>query len=439
MVSMLALASCASYRPAPLPSPEEVLGEGMPSSEAMRHPPAHPLLASRPIDLQVPLSDLDAARLALVASPDLAAARAQVGVADAQLFSAGLVADPQLSLSLDRSVGSGFVDATGIGLDFDLASLFTRGPRVAAARSQREQTRLDVAWNEWLALNQVRLLVRRISLLQQQLDVADEATRATGELYRVNQENMQRGDARLDDVSVYQVGFLDAQDRALALKRELDSTWQDLNVALGVPPDARLKLAPLPPLQQDYVLDSAGLARDASHERLDVLALQQGYAAQEQGLREAVRNSLPLPQFGINRARDNGGVVSHGASLGISLPLWNRNRGEISVSRATREQLAAEYVARLKQTRGDIARQVDDLRAIDGQRRALAAQLPALERATNALQRASREGNVTAIAYETVRSALLDKRLAGLALEQAQREAEVALETAAGKLIWETP
>ena len=66
-------------------------------------------------------------------------------------------------------------------------------------------------------------------------------------------------------------------------------------------------------------------------------------------------------------------------------------------------------------------------------------QIPRLEESARVIAQATREGSLPLVTYETVRAALLSKKLSLLALEQAQAEGEVALETAIGKLIWETP
>lgn len=431
------VAGCATYRPVPLPTVEALLQRKPLASEQIS--PEHPLLPARPINLDAPLTDLDAARLALIASPDLNATRAQVGVSQAQLFAAGLVADPQLSLSVDRPDVAGLVNALAAGLSFDLASLFTRADRVAGARNNTAKVRLDVAWSEWLALNQVRTLVRRIVALERQVAVADQAADAAAEIYKLTERNMIRGDARLDDVAVYQIGYLDAQDRLLALKRQLIATRQELNAVIGIPPEVALALSGDRHPRSLEALDASALVSAAAHDRLDVRALEAGYAAQERGVRVATKNALPLPQLNFTRTRDTGSIWTRGGGLGATLPLWNRNRGEISIAVATRAQLAAEYAARIYRMRADIVAQVEDLRAIDEERRALAGQLPKLEESARVIAQATREGSLPLVTYETVRAALLDKQLSLLALEQAQTEGEVALETSIGKLLWETP
>ena len=106
--------------------------------------------------------------------------------------------------------------------------------------------------------------------------------------------------------------------------------------------------------------------------------MREGYLSQESQVRRAVATSIPLPQLNWNRARDTGSIWSRGPGIGFSLPLWNRGRGDIRIATATRNQLAAEYSARVYQTRGDIAAARTDLAAIEAQRRALAAEIPSL-------------------------------------------------------------
>jgi outer membrane protein TolC len=195
-------------------------------------------------------------------------------------------------------------------------------------------------------------------------------------------------------------------------------------------------LAPPPPPRPIASVAALGLPGRYLRERFDLLALREGYAAQESELRRATRASLPLPSLEINRARDTSAVWTRGLALAFSLPLWNRGRGDIRVAQATREQLAAEYAARVLQARSDIARAATDLAALDRQRAALDEELPALAHAAEVMEKAARAGDVALVSYETVRASLLDKRLALLALEQAQSEGEVALESAAGDRLW---
>lgn len=87
------LSGCAVYRPLPLPaSPAPVPDFGLLAAQGpqLRHARLRPLQ----IDLSGALRPEQLAVLAVIANPDLKAARARVGVADAQAFAAGLLPDP---------------------------------------------------------------------------------------------------------------------------------------------------------------------------------------------------------------------------------------------------------------------------------------------------------------------------------------------------------
>lgn len=435
LILLLQLAGCAVYQPAPLPRPDL---QGHSLAELAVAPRPHPRLASAPVDLAAPLSEWDLARITLAISPDLAALRTQASVAEAQLFASGLLPDPQLSVGLGNPSGAGLVTALSGALAIELSSLLSGAPRQAAARANVEAAHHDLGWREWLAINQVRTLVRRIDALQRQLTFANDATELTRARLALDRDNLQRGDARIDDVSLSQVAFLDAQDRALAIARTLQSTRLQLNALAGLSPQVELTLAPAAPAADGRACDSPPtLASEALTSRLDLLALRDGYQAQEAEVHRATRTALPLPQLSLSRDRDSGGIWTSGGTATLALPLWNSGRGDVAVAVASRTQLGAEYQARVHQMNADIAALCGDLDALTLQRDALAAELPSLRAAGARMAEASRNGGVSRVSFEAVRAALLDKELALLGIEQARSETQVALETAVGDFIWE--
>src|SRR5476649_1314989 len=81
-------------------------------------------LPARTIDPAKGIDPTDAAILAVLGSPDLAAKRAAAHVAEAQAFAAGLLPDPQLALSADFPVNPLVaVTAYGITPSIDLQAL----------------------------------------------------------------------------------------------------------------------------------------------------------------------------------------------------------------------------------------------------------------------------------------------------------------------------
>jgi len=63
---------------------------------------------------------------------------------------------------------------------------------------------------------------------------------------------------------------------------------------------------------------------------------------------------FPLNNIGVAYAKDPAGAVTEGLSLLLNLPIFNGGRGEVSIQNATREQLRAEYQARLDATDAEV-------------------------------------------------------------------------------------
>ncbi|MEY2336050.1 TolC family protein [Acidithiobacillus ferrianus] len=429
------LTGCASYHTLPLndrlPGMAQVAQK---IATALHREP--PVSSTRAVNLHAPLSGETLGELAVLLNPDLRAMRAQIGVAQAQVFAAGLLPDPRLALSADlpSDVVSGYYNAYSIGLSWSLASLFTRSANLHIAQAQARAVHYQVAWQEWLIANQTRILARRLYYLRQQETVAKTAASTTDRFYLVSAENLRRGDATITTTTLRQIAWLDSRDRQLALRRQVTKVRYDLNKSMGLPPQMRVPLRA--PHLLSEVPDTAHLVALADSHRLDLLALRAGYTAQEARVRRAILGQYPGFTIGISRAADTSNIQTIGPSLSLDIPLWNRNRGVIAESEATRAQLRAAYTARLFQTRAEISALVADLHRLRQEIRPLEQQVPQLQRAERQLRGAAAEHNVTLIDYETVRSQALAKNLQLLALKQADAEQQAALEMAVG-LPWQ--
>jgi outer membrane protein TolC len=436
----LMLTGCAAYRPSPL-QPEALQALAPPDQAALARAAAalrHPRLQPMVIDFGHPLTPEALGVIAVLASPDLKAARAQAGVADAQVFSAGLMPDPQFTFNWDHTVaapGPGYIDALTSQLALDLAALRDRKVSLQIARAAREQVRLDIAWQEWQTAGQARLLAARIAGLRQSVDL-DRRSEAIAreELDRVLAA-ASRGDLKADDVQARRLASADASDRLRQAERDLRAAQQDLNRILGLAPDQAIDIAaeaPRPPS-----MDTASLFEQARASRLDLLALQAGYESQEATVRKAVLDQFPTFDLGLTAARDNGNVRSLGPNVAFTVPLWNRNRGGIAVERATREQLRAEYAARVFATRADIAALVSALDIGARQRDELAAQVGPLSRNADAAEAAADRGDLAVSAAHAVRQSLLDKQISLAGLNQSLSEQAIGLEIAVGAAVQE--
>ena len=431
-VLFLSAASCATY--APLPLDREVADRPAALTGLVEQASANrrPFLKPVTIDLAQPLDGNALAVIAVVANPDLKAARARAGISEAQAFAARLLPDPTLNLSVSPVLtGPDPVLDLIAGLGLDLAALRSRGVRVAQARAAAQQVRLDLAWAEWQTAGQARIRAVRILGLERSAALA-EATRATARsLLDRTQRAAGRGDLGGDAVQAARTASADAEDKARNAARDLAAARGELGGLLGLP-DLAIRLAPQP--LANLPLDVDRLYALAKANRTDIQALEAGYAAQEAATRKAILDQFPTLALSVNANRDTAGNLIVGPAIDFTLPLWNRNRGGIAVERATRVALKAEYEARLAQTRAGIAAAVGGIGVARRQHEAALRDLPAARRYAEASRRAANRGDLALSTAETAEQARRDREALVVQTQQDIGEQMIALELLAGTL-----
>lgn len=432
VIPAVLLSACATYAPMPLdhdpavltPPVAAVLSQGAMAID-------RPYLTPTPLDLGQPL-DLNAiAVIAVVASPELKAQRVRAGVSDAQLFAARLLPDPTLSLGIDHILsGPDPVDNLVGQVVADLNALRTRRVVLEGARAAASQVRLDLAWAEWQVAGQARLQAVRIAALTRILELSRQSRASAQGLLDRSLGAAGRGDLSADQVQAARLAALDATDRLRTAERDLTTARFELARLIGLPPESPLRLGAFP--QPAAPPDAARLFTIAQRQRLDLKALEAGYASQEAAVHKAVLDQFPTLTLTITGNRDTGNNKLLGPAVGFTLPLWNRNRGGIAVARATRDALKAEYEARLFQTRAEISAAVGGIALARRQRDALLAELPALQRFSAATTRAAQRGDLAPATAQTAAQALRDKQLIIVQLDQALAEQTIALELLTG-------
>jgi outer membrane protein TolC len=422
------LSGCASYRPQPLRN-DAALAASVESLQAEATPPngtaaRHAFNAADGLDLD------EVGVLAVLNNPDLKAQRTRLAVADAQVFSAGLLPDPQLAAGIDKPTGNtaGLVNAFALGLNYDIIPLITREARVDAEAKAQQKVRLDLLWQEWQVIQQARSLAVDLSLEQQRLALLHQMLDLYRERYRHSTAALAQGDVTLDVNGTDLTALLDTLSQINQLEQTHNQTRHSFNLLLGLQPGARVEIAALPPAApppaDSLNAQLAGLAQ----RRPDLLALQAGYASQEARVRAAILAQFPSLGIGVNRARDTSDVKTVGLSMTLSLPLFSGNRGNIAVERASREQLRAEYRARLAQTAVDVARLRELQGIIRQQQDNLQTYLPRLKTLVERARKAYGHGDIGALTFLNMESTWVNKRLEQLSLAQAGWENRIALE-----------
>ena len=430
----LALAGCATYRPLPLgPVPELPGNPGLIQVDTRSLPFA--ALAAHPFDPSDGLDEIEVATLAVVNNPDLKLARADRAVSRAQAFAAGLLPDPQLALAGDLSSSAGGPGATrafSFGLSYDVGALVSHAAGQRAAQAEVRKTDLALLWQEWQVVSQARLAFVRLTYGRRLLAVLDENRKLFADRAVRTELAQQRGLLTSDAVLPNLTALLDIDKQIHDLQHVQSQTAHDLNTLLGL--DARFELRlqdGTPDTFADEGAADAALA-DLPRRRPDLRALVAGYAAQDQRYRAALLAQFPALNVGLTRSRDNSNVYSNSLGISLSLPLLNRNRGNIAIEQATRQKLHDEYRVRVQGARNEIRAILDQQRLDRRQLESVDTALARLEPVIRNSELAGRAGLVDALAYANARAALLAKEAERIALRQQIAEQRVALQTLLG-------
>jgi len=417
------LSACATYQPLPLETRAH-----------LKHKLSE--LAHAGVRIDRPLSVYDVAVLAVQNNPDLIATRTQRGVARAQVLEAGLLPNPSLSASylflLNPGVGGAAFDAVTAGVTQDIQKTITMKGRLRTAQAAALQVDASVLWEEWQLIGKARLAVFDIVQQEKLLKVRAAYRDTLRDRFERGRKALSEGNTTLATVAPDLSAISDVQKDLFDLQRDLDSHRHDLNAMLGLSPEVAV---PLKTQLQVLEVDEKSVTRalqDLADRRPDLIALQLGYRSQDEKFRDAIVGQFPALTFGPNFSRDTSDVRSFGPSLTMDIPIFDRNQGNVAIEKTTREQLRAEFEARVSEAHSEVLASLSTQRLLARQLQEERAELPVLKGFAEQAESAMNAGNIDERAYVDLVSASYSKQIAVLALEQQLLEQEVAVATLIG-------
>jgi outer membrane protein, heavy metal efflux system len=395
----------------------------------------HPLLKPIAFNFEDGLSPDEAAILAVLRNPELRAIRDQHLIAGAQLLQAGLLPDPQVSYSfLTPSGGADLssVNAFGIGLSWQATALIWRQNKITAAQKQQQNVDLQIAWQEWQVAQAAKLAVYQLIIYtRQQALLAEMAERLEENRLRLQQAAEEGLVTELERVAAVSAKNL-VDIRLLALEQQIKQQRQRLNRAMGLNPYEVIKLQDAALLSQLSTPPYEVLIKHIDKRRLDLMALKLGYESQEELVHIAVMQQFPQISIGFDHARDTSNVYTVGLGVSMTIPILNRNQGQVALQRATRQQLFDQYTNRLFQSRADIAELLVIIDLLNQQIASVRHAIPDLADLVKAYEEAIGIGQVDVFNYYVAWNNLTDKKIDFLSLELQLLQAKIALEVASG-------
>jgi outer membrane protein, heavy metal efflux system len=286
---------------------------------------------------------------ALTENPELKAVRLEVDAAAGRLRQAGLRPNPMLELGGQKALSPDNNLTVGLSLPLDLNG--RKEGRVGVAEREIEMKRRLVAERERQLRADVRMKAGELLAAQRNLAVTDDLLEVNRRALDLVGTRVRQGAApSLDEsLQLVEVNRLDA-GRQLAQSRAEITTLQ-LKALAGMAPDAPLAvkgdLTP-PPLPTDR----AGMLQRAAGDRPDVAAARAEAAMASAMVRKeqadgrwdaSVNVGYQRQDFGfpLNGLTSSGAQrpiqdVFHyfGGGVSITLPLWNRNEGNVAAATA---------------------------------------------------------------------------------------------------------
>lgn len=424
LICLLAmLTGCAHYHPEPLTSKPLLSNDLHQVVNTCAQASSTPLESSDGLDMT------ELAAIAVLNNPQLQTHRLRLPLAQAGQLQAALLPDPELTTSLEIPSGNdaGLVTGWGVGLAYDLVPLITRQAMITDAEQTRKKVDLQLLWEEWQVMAQAKLLTSRYLLEEERLTLLARCRQLYDKRYEQANQAMANGLVTMGETGANLSALLDCLHQRAELQQSHIQTSFQLHLLLGLQPQVKLPLARLttPPHLPAEMLRHR--LKDIDQRRPDLLALQAGYASQEAKVRAAILRQFPSLTIGVNKARDTGNTDTIGLGVNLHLPLFSANRGQIALTRASRQLLARQYQLRLSQTSSEVERRLALAKNITNQTQELTNYLPALEGLVHTARQAFTHGNIDALHLLNMEYSLIKTRLELSTLTQAQWENTLAL------------
>ena len=372
----------------------------------------------------------EARALAISANPQLRAQRLESKIAKAELQQASVLfrANPSVDV-LTRGPG------TEIGVDQEIEIAGQRGARRAAATAGVERAQAEISDTTRLTLAAVDRTYFRLVSANEKALLSDEGRRLTERLADAARRQLEAGKISKLEYNLSAVEQGRTRARNLSANRDRERFASELRELLALPPTKPVSPSAPKALSDEPVrLDVDSLTIIALAQRPDLreraAAARQARSLASVARREAFPN-LTLRASSEKTEGSQGRVLRPG--IGLTLPIFNRNTGEINARNAEAEMIDLQNRALALSIRIEISRAVQTYQSANAEARLLDSTVltPAREN-RQLLELAFREGKVGLPVVLLIRSQVVDAEFEYWDAWLAAREALVDLRTAVG-------
>jgi len=302
----------------------------------------------------------------------------QIETAGIERSAAGRWADPEAVVEFGQRQASDRMSGATLGEGTTYAVSIVQpiefGGRIALRRAIAER-QVDLAkmglqqFDATLAAR-ARTLGYALFAADEKAAVARTVAQRMRELARVIVSRDPAGPAPRLEAASLQGGAISAERAAAMADAEANSALYELNQLRGAPFTARIRII-RPDMSLPDLASGQALAERAGTNNFELKALRTQF--EQQGLRVDLTRKARIPILGVgpyyDRARSDIRETNYGVRLSSTIPLWNRQAGEVAVEQGRQAQANATLIEAERR----IARNVFDQAAqYEAKRQALA-------------------------------------------------------------------
>jgi len=340
LVAGVALAGCAG-----LPSTDGRAGVSDLLAARGREPAGADAAAALLASLQQrPLSAAAAVRIALLNNPQMRAEYARLGIAAAEVYEAGRIANPVLSAAVLFPDRGGEANQVGFGLAQDFAGLLLLPSRQRLAAGEYERARELIGAAALALAADVEAAHLDVVAAWQLIAMREAIAKAADAGARLAERFFAAGNIGRLELALQQAEASEARLALMEARAELVAARSELNRLLGLAAtDDRWKVCdrlPEPLPREDTVAELLALA-DAS--RLDLAAARREVTLRADALGVTRRlRLLGEVQAGVETERETDRSRITGPALTLELPLFDRGHGRIARAEAALQRAEGE-------------------------------------------------------------------------------------------------
>ncbi len=280
-----------------------------------------------------------AIELGVLNNPTLKAARAKLGISDAQILQAGLLSNPNIISD------NGFAEDTfRVGIEQTIELGNKRSRRIKLAKMQKEVVQQEIITTLLDVRSKVRSSYIQTYNAQQKLLASREILETITNLEEIAKEREKKGNVENLDILQAEITVINAKNNIQSAKLELNEAFNSLSANIGKHLNRTIVLTP-PDLMKEFNISTSMVENDktlntlieyAYANRPEIKVIEKNIEVQNQKLKLAHSNIVPDLKMSVGADFVTGDTKRKSTFVmgTLGLPIFNRQQGVIKEVKA---------------------------------------------------------------------------------------------------------